>query len=302
LIELITTREAKINLEEYLFDMDYPGHYMRRIKSVSVTIPNVAGAHTPVSFMLNLSESKVRVDKSCGNPTGYVEDPIKGDPRFNYQGVGDVICTSNAQNDSGMFELNFGDERYLPFENSGTISEWDLSFPAGCDQIDLTTVSDVILHINYTALYGGKIFAGEAKEALQAKLPEAGRMIFSLKHGFPTEWRQLSEGENAMNFELKTEHLPFFLRGKASDMNVLSAALVLFSKKANLEGTLTLSNGALMGFQLSGEETIQCGDVYLYRAEATVEVPVIGDWTADYDTIDSADVEDVIIGFNLAKA
>jgi hypothetical protein len=32
------------------------------------------------------------------------------------------IATSHAQNDSGMFELNFRDERYLPFEGAGAIS------------------------------------------------------------------------------------------------------------------------------------------------------------------------------------
>jgi len=30
-----------------------------------------------------------------------------------------AIVTSTAQNDSGMFELNLKDERYLPFEGAG---------------------------------------------------------------------------------------------------------------------------------------------------------------------------------------
>jgi hypothetical protein len=36
------------------------------------------------------------------------------------------VATSNAQNDSGLFELNFRDERYLPFEGTGAISSWRL--------------------------------------------------------------------------------------------------------------------------------------------------------------------------------
>ena len=32
------------------------------------------------------------------------------------------IVTSHGQNDSGLFELNFRDERYLPFEGAGAIS------------------------------------------------------------------------------------------------------------------------------------------------------------------------------------
>lgn len=40
------------------------------------------------------------------------------------------IITSSAQNDSGMFKTNLRDERYLPFENSGVVSEWQLNLPA----------------------------------------------------------------------------------------------------------------------------------------------------------------------------
>ncbi len=66
------------------------------------------------------------------------------------------IVTSSAQNDSGLFETNLRDERYLPFENSGVTSEWQLELPANSSknepaQFDYDTISDVILHIRYTA-------------------------------------------------------------------------------------------------------------------------------------------------------
>jgi hypothetical protein len=312
LIELITKKHVEIDLQEYLFDMDYPGHYMRRIKSVAVTIPNVAGPHTTVSCMLNLNSAKVRLNSLCGDPnvpnTGYVEDPLNDDLRFNYQTGGDMICTSSAQNDSGMFELNFGDERYLPFENAGAISKWGLCFPAGCDQFDLSTVSDVILHINYTSAYDG-VLALKAKAALQEKLPEYGRVFFSLKHEFSAEWGELSENNIEMNFALKTEHLPFFLRGKSNDINVANAALILISKKANLKGkSLTLTKGVSLDFTLdievdSGQSPIPCGDVYIYNASASKVIPTVGNWKATLGTtlnsINPADVEDIIIGFNL---
>jgi hypothetical protein len=314
LLELITERKTVIDLKEYLFDMDYPGHYMRRIKSVSVTIPNVAGPHTTVSFMLNLNEARVRLNSLCGDPsvpkTGYVEEPLDNDSRFNYQTGGDMICTSSAQNDSGLFELNFGDERYLPFENAGAISKWGLTFPAGCDQFDLSSVSDVILHINYTSEYSGTL-AIKAKAALQEKLSEYGRMFLSLKHGFSTEWGQLDESNKEMNFDIKTEHLPFFLRGKADDIKVSKTVLVLVSKKANLNGkTLTLNKGGLLlDFNLdfandSNNNPISpCGDMYFYIAESSVKAPILKNWKAalgtPQDKINPADVEDVIIGFNL---
>ncbi len=43
LVKLKETGECFVSLPEALFDIDCPGHYMRRIKSVSITIPCVSG-------------------------------------------------------------------------------------------------------------------------------------------------------------------------------------------------------------------------------------------------------------------
>jgi hypothetical protein len=65
------------------------------------------------------------------------------------------IVTSNAQNDSGLFELNFNDERYIPFEGAGAISEWLIELDRDSNQFDFNTISDVILHVRYTSKEGG---------------------------------------------------------------------------------------------------------------------------------------------------
>jgi hypothetical protein len=67
------------------------------------------------------------------------------------------IAISKAVNDSGLFELNFHDERYLPFEGTGAVSDWELEM-CGSNEDVLDTVSDVIIHIKYTALDGGETF------------------------------------------------------------------------------------------------------------------------------------------------
>lgn len=57
--------------------------------------------------------------------------------------------------------LNFGDERYLPFEGTGTVSSWQLSFPryqSDEQQAILNNLNDVIIQVHYTALYGGSSF------------------------------------------------------------------------------------------------------------------------------------------------
>lgn len=49
------------------------------------------------------------------------------DDRFSdYFGTIQSIVTISVNNDSGMFETNLRDERFLPFEGAGAISEWSL--------------------------------------------------------------------------------------------------------------------------------------------------------------------------------
>ena len=65
---------------------------------------------------------------------------------------------STGLNDSGLFTLNFdSDERYLPFEYTGAVSEWKLFFPKRTAQLPmLNSLSDIIVHIRYTAQSTGE--------------------------------------------------------------------------------------------------------------------------------------------------
>src|SRR5262249_35302399 len=118
LIRLKETGQCEIVLPEALFDADYPGHYMRRIKSVGLTIPCVVGPYTSINCTLTLLNNKTRVKSVMADQ--YAEKEDEDDDRFvtNFAAM-QSIATSHAQNDSGLFELNFHDERYLPFEGAG---------------------------------------------------------------------------------------------------------------------------------------------------------------------------------------
>jgi hypothetical protein len=62
-------RDPKVVLPEILFDMDYPGHYMRRIKSASVSLQCVAGPFQGVHGALRLQGGSTRK-----TPSGEVSD------------------------------------------------------------------------------------------------------------------------------------------------------------------------------------------------------------------------------------
>ena len=53
-------RHPYADLPEELFDFDGPGHYFRRIKSVAVSIPCIAGPYTGVNCTLSLQNSSIR--------------------------------------------------------------------------------------------------------------------------------------------------------------------------------------------------------------------------------------------------
>jgi hypothetical protein len=81
-----------------------------------------------------------------------------------------------------MFMLDFGDERYFPFEGTGAISRWTLSFPnyeSADQQAMFDTLNDVILHIRYLAVDGGKAFAADVEKLVDAV--EAGEAAAQVK-------------------------------------------------------------------------------------------------------------------------
>ena len=79
---LITLKElgyCEFHLPEELFDLDYPGHYMRRIKSVSLTIPCVTGPYTNVNCTLTLLNNEFRISNDAQSD---YSRQLDYDPRF----------------------------------------------------------------------------------------------------------------------------------------------------------------------------------------------------------------------------
>jgi hypothetical protein len=245
LLQLKATGSCEITIPEWFFDMDGPGHYMRRIKTVSLSIPCVAGPYTSVNCTLSLLKSTIRKSPVLKDDT-YSRDLESEDERFkDYFGTIQSVVTSTAQNDSGLFETNLRDERYLPFEGAGVESTWKLELPADVRQFDYDTISDVILHLRYTAREGGGLLRNGAVSNLKTKIEEAQASgsvrLFSVRHEFPTEWAKFKsieiEGEtktSPLMLELRQEHFPFWSQDRISAVKRVE----LFAKsKASMDIT-----------------------------------------------------------------
>ena len=254
LIKLRATGVCDFEIPEALYDMDHPGHYFRRLKSVSVSLPCIAGPYTSVSAKLSLVSNKYRKNTAksgAGTPKEDYEEDTGNDPRFVYNvGAIQSIAASNSQNDSGMFELNFRDDRYLPFEGCGAIGAWRLELPTEVRQFAYETISDVVLHVKYTSREGGSSLRNLAATTLKAKLAEIKQQLaqsglhvaLNMKHDLPNEWHLLKTN-GTVNLTLDKSRLPYFSQSTAIAID--SVMFVVKAKSNPATFTITIDGAAL---------------------------------------------------------
>lgn len=250
---LRTTGSCIVTLPEALFDRDHPGHFMRRIKSVALTLPAVVGPYTSVNCRLTLQSSAVRVDPDT-NPSYRVDaSAVSSDPRFRTDlGAVQSIATSRGHTDSGTFELNFRDERYLPFEGAGVISTWRIELDPKCNDFDLTTLSDVVIQLNYTARDGGEpLRRAVLQEVIDApsepgRPPELHGRLFSARTEFADAWHAFLypiDDQPGQTLVLDLDSARFPYRAQQGTISIHELHLVLMLTEEGARRYATLSNG-----------------------------------------------------------
>lgn len=279
LVRLRATGSCEFEIPEAYFDIDSPGHYFRRIKSIAVSVPAVVGPHTSVYCTLTLTRSSIRTEPVAGDD--YARDTENDDLRFNdFYGSAESIVTSSGLNDSGLFETNLRDERYLPFEGQGAISRWTLSLPSDPSTdtdfptFDYRNISDVIVHMRYTAREGGETLKNAAKDALVEAIEDGiaegfGNIrLFDVRREFPDAWARFvasdpnEAGLFTLDLELKREHYPFWAVGFLEEDEPVGA-VDLF---AELDGQLTVhesedGTGASISLVPGGLGRLAMGDL-----------------------------------------
>ncbi|HMI92452.1 MAG TPA: neuraminidase-like domain-containing protein, partial [Polyangiales bacterium] len=266
LIALKETGRCEFNVPEWLFDLDFPGHYFRRIKSVTVSIPCVVGPHTTVGATLTLLDSRVR-DRSTATGSSYADD---ANFRMDHRTI-ESTAVSRAQGE----RLELKDERN-PFEGAGAISTWRLELPARHRQFDYDTISEAVVTLEYTARRDGRL-AGIATTALADALadPVSGplRRAFSLRHEYPSEWYQLGVSANHQHaFPFGKDRFPQLIQTGKATIQVLHCSLVLKSPRPGLTFRIELSppGGAPLNLQYTGTTTAR----YLHASHDLPDVVV----------------------------
>ena len=269
LLRLRETGTCEFALPEVLFDMDYPGHYMRRIKSVALTIPCVVGPYTSLNCTLRILQHKFRTSAIAKDKNDYQEKLDAADDRFSTVNIPITsIAVSTSQNESGVFELNFRDERYIPFEGAGVMSQWRVQLPETFRQFDYDTISDVVMHLRYTAVEGGDKLKKAAADSVQDYIKSVEQLsreeglfaAFDLKHDFPSEWYKAMQPPSGATERLLTltniyERLPIFTKGRppakiqATDVYLFTSAPLSASALILAQATdeFTFTDGPPLG-------------------------------------------------------
>jgi Tc toxin complex TcA C-terminal TcB-binding domain len=247
-LQLRRTGHCEIEIPEWMYDQDYPGHYMRRIKNVTLTIPCVAGPYTGVHCRLTLLSDTTRIDPRldppahrccCADDDRNPYELCPDDPRaVRIHAAQEAIATSSGQNDSGLFELNFRDERLLPFEFRGAVCRMRFELPLETNYVDRDTFTDIILNVNYTSREGGELLRRAAGELAERHLPGGGWAFFDVRHDFPDAW-QLFEGfpgdHAARELPLSLNRRMFPFLPKSGEI-MIDQLVLMFSDSGDSEG------------------------------------------------------------------
>lgn len=284
LVQLRTTGSCDLTLDEWLYDLDHPGHYQRRLRSVAMSVPCVTGPYTNVNATLTLTGNGVRL---IDDPGGDYGDPLVTDDarRFAAENVPvTMIATSHGRADSGVFDSRGDDDRYLPFEGAGAVSKWTIALKKAHNHFDLATVTDVIVHVEYTALPGSPALATAATTALNTKLPKNGARLLALDAEFAGEWyrfeRPDADAEQIFAIDVGMQQVPFAIRRAAgstglvvtrADLVVESAATQPFDVRAAGPGH---NLGASVPLTVDGT----FGDLFHAVITPGPGTPLLGSW------------------------
>lgn len=180
-----------------LFDRDFPGHYLRLIKRVRISVI----ALTPPSRGVRASLSCSGVSRVVVGGDLFQTIVVRRDP--------EQIAFTSTSNATGLFELEREDELLLPFESMGVDTSWELQLPKAANPFDYAALADVFFTVEYTALHS----ADYRQQVIATMDQQVGAdRAFSLRDSFADQWYDLNHPEqtsNPMVVKFKTERGDF---------------------------------------------------------------------------------------------
>lgn len=270
-----------------LFDQDFPGHYLRLIESVQVSIialvPPVRGVRGTLSAS-GLSRVVVPVGDQFQTVT------LGRSP--------EAFSFTSPTNANGLFDVETDTAGLLlPFQGMGVDTVWQLELPKAANPFDYQTISDVQITIKYTAL-SSPIYREQIIRGLDNTF--SGDQTFSIRDDYPDAWYLLNNPQTVadtasqMKVTLSTVRGDFQPNIDALAVQQISLYCLLQEGATQELNIVSLAHTPAGGQTVTSTGAVQTigGVIGTRRPAGAAWVPMIGenpvgDWTLQFENTDA---------------
>jgi hypothetical protein len=271
------------------FDESFPGHLLRLVRRVRVSVIGLIAPSTGIRATLTSSGISRVVLPSAGFPTATLVRPPE------------TVALTSPVSASGIFDLDAQQDLLLPYEGSGVDERWTLDLPRPANPFDFRSLADVVVTVEYTATADP-----DYREQVLRRFADLGRVsgdrLFSLASEFPDQFYELSNPADPAaprSVTLTADASAFPLA--VDDLQVEQLVVCLLPGGDNPIPTVTLGlrRGAAGGDAqtIDGVVSTRRGNGGAYKG---ITGPPTGDWTLTLDTaagalLDAGTVTDVLL-------
>jgi hypothetical protein len=250
------------------FDGDFPGHFLRLIKRVQVTVVALIPPTEGIKATLATSGLSRVVARRDG---GFIETLIRRQP--------ERVSLCSPLNASGEFEITLRQDNDVlrPFEGSGVASDWTFTLPKPANHFEYDTIADVLLTIDYTALssddYRNDVIARLGSEV-------SSQRAFTFRYELADVWFDLNNPDQTatpMTVHFDTRRADF--QANAAGLEIQDVAL-FFSLaegetfEVTVNGLTFKPTGVTAG--VGGSGTSSDGVISIRRGNAGSWLPMLG--------------------------
>jgi hypothetical protein len=182
------TGVLKFDLTNRLFDYDFPGHYLRLINGVKISVVGLIPVYDNIKATLTASTTSYTVIS-----TNYMFQKI---PIRRLEA--EKVALTAANRATGLFEFQQAQGELLnPFEGMGVESRWEFKMPKFSNRMDYGNIADVLVEIDYTAL--------DSDQYRMQVLQDIDNTLgfsrgFSFRNNFTDQWYELQQAVAGTNY------------------------------------------------------------------------------------------------------
>lgn len=181
-----------------MFDRDFPGHYLRLIKRVRTSVV----ALIPPTQGIKATLTTTGLSRVVIGGDIFQTAIVRRDP--------ESVALTSPLNATGLFELEPQSEMLYPFEAIGVDTSWEFRMPKAANLFDYSTIADVLITIEYTALN-----SFDYRQQVIPSLPPtlSADRPFTFRHEFADQWYDLHNPDQtktpmAVKFKTRREDFP----------------------------------------------------------------------------------------------